>query len=415
MDVFGKVRQGWAARFACLTVLAAFAASPAAAVEDLQDWLPPGSKIETTLTERPARWIESEMKGGQMGYLARLGELVFRSPLTLGRDAARRGISCDTCHPNGATNVNFFVSGASDRPGNVDVSHAAFHYRQDDGLRNPVNIPSLRGVRFTAPYGRDGRFPDLRQFSRNVIMIEFGGPAPPEWQLDAMTAYMHELSMPPNERRFAAIPGLLAYNRHCVQCHAGARDFAQGHRWDVGTGGYFEAPSLIGLAETAPYLHDGSAATVRDAVLAHVDAMMAHPVSAEDLEGALRYVEALGAVDRRYDPETLPGDTERLKGFLEVLNQPLLDEDAERADLIADMVAMEIGRIFRRFDQKAATARGAITEWGKALKRAADEARERDFPGARAEIWRLKQAIDNDLPLLRTEIALSLYGSAGTE
>ena len=404
-------RSASGVRAACLAGLFALFALPAAAVEDLQEWLPPGSSIETALAERPARWIESEIKGGKMGYLARLGELVFRSPLTLGRDAAQRGISCDTCHPNGATNVNFFVSGASDRPGNVDVSHAAFHYRQDDRLKNPVNIPSLRGVRLTAPYGRDGRFPDLRQFSRNVIMIEFGGPSPPEWQLDAMTAYMHELALPQNARKDAAIPGLQAYNRHCVYCHAGARDFVQGHRWDVGTGGYFEAPSLLGLSETAPYLHDGSAATVREAAMAHIDAMTGQPVSADSLEAALRYVDELGAVDRMYEPETLGGEAERLKDFIEVLNQPLLDENAEHADVVADMVAMEIGRIFRRFDPEAGEARAAITEWGKALKRASALAARRDFPNARAELWRLKQAIDADLPVIRSQIGLSRFAA----
>jgi hypothetical protein len=33
---------------------------------------------------------------------------------------------------------------------------------------------------------------------------------------------------------------------------------------DVGTGGSFKVPSLIGLAYTSPYLHNGCAATLAD-------------------------------------------------------------------------------------------------------------------------------------------------------
>ncbi len=386
-------------------------AGNAAAQEDPLQWLPPGSTVQTTLSERPARWIIPEMQGGRMGYLAGLGELAFRSPLTLGRDAARRGLSCDACHPNGAANTQFFVPGASSRPGNVDVTHAAFHYREDDHIDNPVDIPSLRGVRFTAPYGRDGRFSSLRDFSRNVIMNEFGGPEPEPWVLDALTAYMRELALPANGRAMDGAVGLRAYRTHCVYCHAGGNDFVQGHRFDVGTGGYFEAPPLHALSETAPYLHDGRAATVRDAVEAHIDAVLKAPLSADDLADILTYLDGFGAVDRRFDPETLDGEVGRLKGFIDLLKQPLLDEQLRRSDQVADMVAMEIGRIYGRFDPNAGTARAAIREWAKALKRAMARTGDGDFPGARADLDALKTSIELDLPVLRSEIGNSLFAA----
>jgi hypothetical protein len=383
-------------------------ATPVSA-EDASEWLPPGSTIESTLAERPARWIEAEMAGGRMGYLARLGELVFRSPLTLGRDAARKGLSCDACHPNGAANTQFFITGVSNIPGTVDVTHAAFHYREDDGVHNPVDIPSLRGVRLTAPYGRDGRFADLRQFSRNVVMQEFGGPEPEEWQLDAMVAYMNQLALPQNSKLNAL--GQAAYNQHCVYCHAGPNDLVQGHRWDVGTGGYFEAPPLRALAETAPYLHNGSAPTVRDAMLRHVDHVTNGPITADAAADILNYLDNFGAVDRAFDPETLRSETERLKGFIDLLNQSLLDEDAVRTDVVADMIAVEIGRIYERFSEPAGKARGAITEWAKALKRSVSKAREANFPAARTDLRNLKLAIDADMPAIRSEIGLSLFAA----
>jgi cytochrome c peroxidase len=33
---------------------------------------------------------------------------------------------------------------------------------------------------------------------------------------------------------------------------------------DVGTGGKFQVPSLVGVSQRAPFMHDGCAATLRD-------------------------------------------------------------------------------------------------------------------------------------------------------
>ena len=60
----------------------------------------------------------------------------------------------------------------------------------------------------------------------------------------------------------------------CADCHKGAL-FTDMKRHDVGTlgrydkpGDRFDTPTLIEAWRTAPYLHNGSAATVRDAVTA---------------------------------------------------------------------------------------------------------------------------------------------------
>ncbi len=378
----------------------------ATAQEDPLKWLPPGSRIETTLAEHPARAIISEQRGGRPGYLARLGELVFRSPLALGRDAARRGISCAACHANGAANTSFTVPGASDQPGNVDLTHMAFHFREDDGSFNPVNIPSLRGVRWTAPYGHDGRFPTLRAFSHNVITREFGGPPLDDWLMDALVAWQMEFGF--TDAADGLAPGA-AYQAHCQSCHGNARQMPPRRVHDIGTGQPVEAPVLRGLAETAPYLHDGSAATVADAVAAHVGLRLTAAERAAAVADATR----LGAVARRYDPETLDGDLRRLDGFIDLINQQLLDEEGARADRVGDMVAMEIGRIYRRFNPQAAAARGLIREWARALARATRLGVDGDHPTARARLVDLKAAIAADRPQLRALHAQSLYAATG--
>ena len=46
-------------------------------------------------------------------------------------------------------------------------------------------------------------------------------------------------------------------------CHSGPK-LTNNQTLDVGTGGLFQVPSLIGLSWRAPYLHDGRAATILD-------------------------------------------------------------------------------------------------------------------------------------------------------
>ncbi|HWQ92572.1 MAG TPA: c-type cytochrome, partial [Clostridia bacterium] len=60
----------------------------------------------------------------------------------------------------------------------------------------------------------------------------------------------------------------------CAGCHPGPL-FTDQQSYDVGTAGEFDrktrsfdTPTLVEIRRTAPYLHDGSAATVRD-VLTH--------------------------------------------------------------------------------------------------------------------------------------------------
>jgi cytochrome c peroxidase len=61
-----------------------------------------------------------------------------------------------------------------------------------------VTPPSLRGARYLAPYGHDGRFASLRDFIRNVIVGEFAGPEPAPQILDALVTYVQEISFLPN-------------------------------------------------------------------------------------------------------------------------------------------------------------------------------------------------------------------------
>jgi cytochrome c peroxidase len=49
----------------------------------------------------------------------------------------------------------------------------------------------------------------------------------------------------------------------CTACHRGV-ELTTNAIVDVGTGGPFKVPSLLGLGMRAPYMHDGSAKTLAD-------------------------------------------------------------------------------------------------------------------------------------------------------
>ena len=106
-------------------------------------------------------------------------------------------MSCATCHNNGDTNRDLFIAGLSDAQGRARRDDRFFDGTADNGVLDPLDIPSLRGVRFTAPYGHDGRIASLREFVAMVIVTEFGGAEPTTLMLDALTAFLDQLDFLP--------------------------------------------------------------------------------------------------------------------------------------------------------------------------------------------------------------------------
>src|SRR5882757_670647 len=92
----------------------------------------------------------------------------------------------------------FFMPKMSTRPGNFDTTGPLFNPKADNFVLDPIRIPSLRGARYLAPYGHDGRMSSLRDFVRNVIVNEFSGLEPSPVILDAIVAYIHDIDFLPN-------------------------------------------------------------------------------------------------------------------------------------------------------------------------------------------------------------------------
>ena len=120
-----------------------------------------------------------------------VGRILFRSPLLLGGQAARAGLSCSSCHRNGRTNPHFHFPGVSGDPGTADVTASIMSEHRGDGIFNPKPIPDLGGD--PAKLKVKGT-PRLREFIHGLITQEFDGPEPSPAALDSVVAYVRTLS-----------------------------------------------------------------------------------------------------------------------------------------------------------------------------------------------------------------------------
>ena len=302
--------------------------------------------------------------------LVALGDALFSSPSLLGNPARALSMSCATCHSNGSVTSNLFFPGLSNRASNIDVDGGFFNHSFNDHRFDPIDTPSLRGIRFTAPYGRDGRSASLGEFTRNVITLEFAGDEPTPLMLDALVAYMNEFDFLPNsnlgrDHRLsssaskAAQRGQVLFSRTyprlgaCADCHNPRSFFTDGRSYELGSGkpGYegeriaFETPSLLGSANTAPYFHDGTLPTLAS-VVAWFDSSYRLGMSRGERMDLTAYLEAVGAED---DPWEDGGESARLgrafaeiKVFARALEPLLKKRQAREAQIVGTTIATEL-------------------------------------------------------------------------
>ena len=119
-----------------------------------------------------------------------VGRAAFRTPLLLGGQAARLGLSCDSCHTNGRGNPAFRFRGLSGAAGTADVTAPLMSAHRGDDLFDPRPIPDL------ARPGKISRAPGdpaLGKFIRGLIVEEFDGREPPAAVLDGLVDYVRAI------------------------------------------------------------------------------------------------------------------------------------------------------------------------------------------------------------------------------
>jgi sugar lactone lactonase YvrE len=171
------------------------------------------------------------------------GFVLFHSAMP--QISSRGALACASCHPDGRAD--------------------GLSWRID---KHELQTPLLAGrIVDTHPYKWDGGDPDLAA-SLTGTMKRLGGFGITKEQTAALASYLETLAKPATPTRD---PAQIARGQKlfdsaevgCRSCHDGKQYTDQDkHKFSAATLPEADTPSLIGLAASAPYYHDGSAATL---------------------------------------------------------------------------------------------------------------------------------------------------------
>jgi cytochrome c peroxidase len=153
-----------------------------------------------------------------------------------------------------------------------------FDTLNDDSYGNPKLTPSLRGVVHTGPWTWHGWQTDLGAGVEKSFTETMFGPRPTAEETRAVVAFLATLDHPPRPpasgdavKRGAA---LFRGKAHCIRCHKGDHYTSEG-TYDVKLEPdgspylLWNPPSLRGLSDRGPYLHDGRARTLDELLQTH--------------------------------------------------------------------------------------------------------------------------------------------------
>jgi hypothetical protein len=158
-------------------------------------------------------------------------------------------IACASCHPEGNDDArvwNFACDG-------------------------PRRTQSLQvGLKGTEPFHWTGNERDFSALVQDVFVGRMSGP---QLLLEQVDATLHWIDAQPRVRHTPkGDAATIARGRAlfedpkgaaCAACHSGPL-LTNNTTVDVGTGGMFQVPSLVGIGSRGPFMHDGCAATLRD-------------------------------------------------------------------------------------------------------------------------------------------------------
>jgi YVTN family beta-propeller protein len=171
--------------------------------------------------------------------------------------------------------------------------------------------PVLYGLAGRSRFNAQGTWDELADVELKIRDLHGGGglivdaaPNPPlgdpnagrSLDLDNLTAYLASLTgpatSPPGDEALVARGAALFESLGCASCHAG-ESYTDGLTYDVGTGGEFVTPTLRWLWLSAPYLHDGRAATLRELFILPGAHQLLPSATPDDLDALEAYLLSL--------------------------------------------------------------------------------------------------------------------------
>ncbi|MDQ3034093.1 MAG: cytochrome-c peroxidase [Myxococcota bacterium] len=171
------------------------------------------------------------------------GRSVFDTGHAIFHGNAGEHVACASCHPEGTEDGRVWLF---------------------DGVarRTQSLLPDLTS---TAPFHWSGDQRDLGALMGDVFTRRMGGPTLGPEQITMLGRWMDRLPAPrASDRDADAVArgrALFEDAARCAECHSGPM-LTNGQTTDVGTGGAFQVPSLIGVSHRLPLMHDGCAASL---------------------------------------------------------------------------------------------------------------------------------------------------------
>lgn len=202
------------------------------------------------------------------------------------RMSANNWISCGNCHFDGMSDGRVW-----------------------QGFSGGRNTPVLYDLLNTPPYNWSGTWDELADVEIKIRglqagrgLIQDGTLYPPlgdphtglSLDLDVLASYLGTISGPVNpvspDEELVERGRAVFEEQGCATCHIGDIGLDE-QLHDVGTGGEFDTPSLRWLWTSAPYFHDGSAATLYNVF---IDSGEVHDliktISMDDLDALVAYL-----------------------------------------------------------------------------------------------------------------------------
>lgn len=204
-----------------LAASAALASDTPAALRAMA-WLAPDADPAVALGRAPTECLRLPDDPARVRSIE-IGRAAFRDPLLLGGQAARAGLSCESCHAGGRDNPDFRFPGLSGAPGTADVSTSLFSRVRGNAVFDPQPIPDLAGPRAALKTPPEA----LPAFIRGLVVEEFDGAEPPAAVLKGLSDYVSALdpaACPSARDEPVSLAGHLADVRRALAAAATATD-----------------------------------------------------------------------------------------------------------------------------------------------------------------------------------------------